>query len=264
MNNEPNVFNQENEPTPKYFDLIAHELIQDKALRELPGEQRGAVIADRFIGSVVRHGDVQGSKVSYSPVDVLIGMDDMEQAGLDGLRKITKTDGLRFAVRELSLDGDVIDLFGQMSQRLGQDEEGKYTLTSPAQIEGYLLAGGDKNQIRNGVGGVDMPGDDWIPVIVEHAQRMAQDPNMRWTTTNEARELISSSGPLLKNSGRDWLMANSSARKAGVDVDLLRRSAETVQRRAKDSQDMGHAALFLATGGRVNNYKKDLDRRSGY
>jgi len=109
-----------------------------------------------------------------------------------------------------------------------------------------------------------MPGDDWVPVIVEHTQRMAEDPNVHWTTSSEARDLINSSGPLLKNTGRDWLMANSSARKAGVDVDLLRRSAETVQRRAKDSQDMGQAALFLATGGRVSNYKKDLDRRSGY
>ena len=264
MNNEPTIFNQENEPAPKYFDAIAHELIQDKTLLELPGGQRGAVIVDRFIGSVVRHGDVQGSGELYSPAAVLDGMDAIKNYSVNGFRKITGTDGLRSAVRELSLDSDVMNVFGDISKRLSQDEEGKYTLTSPAQIEGYLLAGGEENQIRNGVGGVDMPGDDWVPVIVEHTQRMAEDPNVHWTTSSEARDLINSSGPLLKNTGRDWLMANSSARKAGVDVDLLRRSAETVQRRAKDSQDMGQAALFLATGGRVSNYKKDLDRRSGY
>ena len=264
MNNEANPFNPENEAAPKYFDAIAHELIQDKTLHELPSGQRGAVIVDRFIGSVVRHGDVQGSGELYSPAAVLDGMDAIKNYSVNGFRKITGTDGLRSAVRELSLDSDVMNVFGDISKRLSQDEEGKFTLTSPAQIEGYLLAGGEKNQIQNGVGGVDMPGDDWVPVIVEHTQRMAEDPNVHWTTSSEARDLINSSGPLLKNTGRDWLMANSSARKAGVDVDLLRRSAETVQRRAKDSQDMGQAALFLATGGRVSNYKKDLDRRSGY
>ena len=264
MNNEPTILNQEKEPNSKNFETIARELIQDETLLELSGDQRGSVIVDRFIGSIVRHGDVQGSKVSYSPADVLTGMDYMSHTSVNGLREVTNTDGLRNAVRELSNDGDVYQLFGKISPRLSQDEEGKYTLTSPAQIEGYLLAGGDKNQIRNGVGGVDMPGDSWIPVIVEHTQRMAQNPNMHWTTNSEAYGRINSSGPLLKNTGRDWLMANSSAQKAGVDVDLLRRSAETVQRRAKDSHDMGQAALFLATNGRVGDYKKDLDRRSGY
>ena len=264
MNNEPTISGQEKEPNSKNFDAIANELLMDKTLQELPGDQRGVVIVDRFIGSIVRHGEVKGSSASYSAADVLEGMDYISQAGLNGLREITNTDGLRNAVRDLSNDGDVARMFGQMSQRLSQDAEGEYTLTSPAQIEGYLLAGGQKNVIRDAVGGVDMQGDSWIPVLVEHTQRMAESPDINWKTKSDAYGLIGSSGPLLKNTGRDWLMANSSAQKAGVDVDLLQRSAERVQRRAKTENSMGHSALFLATGGRIENYKKDLDRRSGY
>jgi len=264
MNTEPTVSNKEEEWKSRNFDAIANELLKDKILQELPGDQRGAVIVDRFIGSIVRHGEVRGSSASYNPADVLGGMDYISQAGLNGLRKITNTDGLRNAVRELSNDGDVARLFGQMSQRLSKDTEDKYTLTSPAQIEGYLLAGGQRNVIRDAVGGVDMQGDSWIPVIVEHTQNMAENSAISWKTNSDAYGLIGSSSPLLKNTGRDWLMANSSARKAGVDVDLLQRSAERVQRRAKTENSMGHSALFLATGGRVENYKKDLDHRSGY
>ena len=264
MNNEPTISNIEQQAAPKYFEAYAKQLTNDESLRELPSVQRAAVIADRFIGSVVRHGEVQGSQVSYSPGDVIKGMDLVSKTGAYGLKEITNTDGLRKAVLELSTDSDVALLFGQMSNRLSEDADGKYTLTSPAQIEGYLLSGGAQNKITNPVGGVDMEGDTWIPVIIDHAQRMAENPGLTWTTTNEARELIGSSGPLLQNTGRDWLKANSSAIKAGVDVDLLRRSAEKVQRRTKDSHDMGHTALYLATSGRVGDYKKDLDRRSGY
>lgn len=264
MNNEPTISNQEKQPNSKNFDVIARELIGDESLRKLPGEQRAIVIADRFIGSIVRHGDVQGSKNAYSPADVLDGMDYISEAGVDGLREVTNTDGLRNAVRDLANDGDVANLFGTLSNRLARDESGEYTLTSIAQIEGYLLAGGDKNQIRNGVGGVDMQGDSWVAVIAEHTQRMVQNPHLNWTTNSQAYELIGSSGPLLKNTGRDWLMANSSARKAGVDTDLLRRSAEKVQSRTKANQDLGHSALFLATDGRISSYKQGLDRRSGY
>lgn len=92
---------------------------------------------------------------------------------------------------------------------------------------------------------------------------MAENPDIDWKTNSDAYELIGSSGPLFKNTERDWLMANSSARKAGVDVDLLQRSAEWIQRRVKTENSMGHSALFLATGKRVEYYKKDLDCRFG-
>ena len=264
MNNEPTITSPEKEAELKHFEAFTQSLINDESLRELPDVQRASVIADRFIGSVVRRGELQGSALSYSPGDVLKGVDLVSHTGAFALKEITNTDGLRKAVLALSLDSDVAPLIGQMSNRLSQDAEGQYTLTSAAQIEGYLLSGGKENKITNPVGGVDMEGDSWIPVIIEHTQLMAENPGLPWTTAAQARELMNSSGPLLKNSGQDWLKAQSSATKAGVDVDLLRRSAEKVQRRTKDGHDMGHTALYLATGGRVSEYKKDLDRRSGY
>jgi len=263
MNNEPTIFNQEKAPKPKYFEAITDALLRDEELRRLPGDQRGAVIVDRFIGSIVRHGEVQGSKTNYGPADILAGMDAVGK-GTGDIMEITGTDGLRKSVLELADDKDVARMFGQMSARLSHDAKGDHTLTSSAQIEGYLLAGGAENKIVDATPGVDMQGDSWIGVIAEQTQRMAQDPNLDWITNTQAYDLMKSSGPLLKNSGRDWMMANSSARKAGVDVDLIRRSAEHVQRRNKDGNLMGHAALYLATGGKISTYKQDLDRRSGY
>jgi hypothetical protein len=264
MNNELAFNNQEKESKLNGFDSIAKDLINDPELQELPGVQRGTTIVDRFIGSIVRHGELQGSKTSYSPADILAGIDNVSSLGEYGLKEITNKENLRVAVANLSMDPDVAKLFGQMSGRLSQDEAGAYTLTSTAQIEGYLLAGGEKNYTKNPVGGVDMHGDSWIPVLMEHTQRMADDPYNHWISADHARELVGSSAPLIKNSGNDWQQANSSARKAGVDLDLLRRSAEKVQDRVQSGHDLGSTALFLATGGRIKSYKQDLNRRSGF
>lgn len=264
MNQERTNFSQEKEATPKSFDTIAQELITNKELSELEGPQRALVIADRFIGSIVRHGEVKGASASYSPAEVLEGMDYISKAGVSGLKEITRTEGLREAVRDLSLDEDVAKLFGSLSSRLSQDEEGKYTLTSAAQVEGYLLAGGNANIVKNPVGGVHMPHDTWIPVILEQTQRMASNPNLNWLTTYQARELTTSSSDYIRNGGNDWLKATTSAEKVGVDVQLLGRSAERIQERhVRNDREMGSTALFLATGGSIKQYSKSLDSRSG-
>jgi hypothetical protein len=266
MNFEIPQSEEKEAPKVKGFDTVAHELLDDETLNDLSPRERAEVIADRFIGSVVRHGDVQGSKQSYSPDNIIGRMDLVGTTSgteqYENLMRITGTNGLRSAVMELVSDEDVATLFGQLKERLSVGEEGEYTLTSPAQIEGYLLSGGEKNDVKGNFG-EDIMAEQWVPVVLEHVDQLAQKPGLEWRTRTEARELIKEGGELSKNTGRDWLVALDAAEKAGVDVNVIRRSAEKIQRHQKDRQGFGNRALFLATGPSIKKYAHDLYSRSG-
>ena len=244
------------------FDSVASELLTNEQIRALPEIEQGRVIVDRFIGAVVRHGEVTGSQATYSPLDIIRGIDKLSLIGEKGMREITSTDGLRNAVYALAGDERVGREVGDLASRLSFDEKGRYVLTSPAQIEGYLISGGSENIVNEPAGGVHMQMDGWMPVILEHTKHMAANPYLGWMSYDRARELTTSSAPLLRNTGRDWEKALRSAEKVGVDVDLLQRSAEKVQARIRASHDMGATALFVATEGRIRSYKKNLDLRS--
>lgn len=264
MQTEQNLSTVEKEAPTKSFDAIAAELLKDESLKSLEGVQRGQVIIDRFIGSLVRHGDVVGSNETVTPAIILGDIDRMGKGNNpeEVLKGITNTNKLRRAVLDLSLDPDVGPLVGKFSERLKTEDNDKYTLTSPAQIEGYLLAAGSKNSVQDPRGGIEMHGDTWIPVILEQTKRMAADSHITWMTSSQQRGLIDSGLPLLRNAGNDWRMATTSAEKVGVDLDLIRRSAEKVQQRVKDNHELGHTGLFLATDGKIEGYKQDLSRRS--
>ncbi|MES2630927.1 MAG: hypothetical protein V4611_03140 [Patescibacteria group bacterium] len=250
------------------FDKIAADLLNDASIGKLPIEDQGRVIADRFVGALVRRGPIETASDTFNAADILHLMDNVGK--LDGATKtITRTDGLRAGVLALSADERVGQLFGRLSSTLetsgASDGEEQFTLTSAAQIEGYLLAGGDKNNITDGVGGVHMSGSQWIGVVTEHTERMSKNPHLSWLTSTKARELVTSSAPLIYHSGRDWQMASASAERAGIDMNLLKRSAEKLQEQTvKTDHDLGNTALFLATGGKIASYKQDLNRRSRY
>lgn len=264
MHQETQPTTHEKEPSklPR-FDEIATELLEDKTIQQLPSHEQGQVIADRFIGSLVRHGSVEGSQVSYDPIDTLLLMDKLSAP--EDMQKITGTDGLRGAVRMLAYDERVAPVFGNLANRIGFDnDKSQYTFTSLSQLEGYLASGKRENYVSNPVGGVHMHGDDWMPVVLEHAQRMSQDTHIDWMSMGKARELMESSAPLIKNTGRDWQAATLSAERIGVDMDLVRRSAETIQRRVRANHELGATALLSVTRRRVDDYKQSLDRRSGF
>ncbi len=241
------------------FDTLAESLLSDKAINELPPEDQGRVIADRFIGALVRRGEVKGSQTTYTPQEVLHLMDRIQRS--EDLRTITGTDGLRAAVEKLSLDERVGPVFGQLEGQLRVDERGQQTLTSMAQIEGYLQAGGRNNEVKNPVGGVHTQLDDWIPIMLDHVDRMKDDPYLNWMSVGSARELMTSDAPLIKETGRDWQKAILSAEKVGADVGLIGRSAEYIQRTIKAGRDLGSRALLVTTGWKVAMYRDNLERR---
>ena len=68
----------------------------------------------------------------------------------------------------------------------------------------------------------------------------------------------------VRKSGNDWAMAARSAEKAGVDMNLLTRTAERAKLRTTAGGDLGHAAAMLATKGRIESYKATVSRRQKF
>lgn len=246
-------------------------LLSSAEIQKLPEDEQGKVIVDRFIGAVVRHGEVTGNVNTYAP-DLTLGLiADFANGRHPNLRGVTSQDGLREAAILLNSDGRTGGLLGRLEEQFVRSEDPKtgkieITLTSPAQIEGYIQGGGEKNHLSayDAVPGVNMQGDEWAPILLEQVQRMSQDQYLSWNTLANARDMTTSSSPYIRNSGRDWQSAVATAEKVGVDVQLLRRSAEKIQRRNfLDKEDLGARAAFLATGGQISRYQDRLRSRSG-
>lgn len=262
---EYNIPPLEYEKTPEHpsYDQVVEKLLNSADIDGLPVEEQGHVIVDRFIGTLVRQGGVEGSQTSYSPADILHLMDEVS-SDPDALQTITRTDGLRSAVKLLASDERTGTLFGHFGQQLESsiDHNGNEvpTLTSVAQIEGYLIAGGKENRVTNPTGGVHMEGDSWMPVIMSEVERVQKNEYLKTLPArHELYDLMSSEAPLIKLSARDLNMAYSSAEKVGVDMDLLRRSTEMVKHRAKVGREIASSAIVLAMRGRVDAYNTKAD-----
>lgn len=261
---EPNQNEQLKSERPLLNEVSAR-LLNSKEIQELPVQEQGRVIIDRFIGSIVRQGEISGVLDSYDPRDTLALMDFISSKGEDSLNSITRANGLREAVKQLSLDTRTASLFGSLESRVEAtiDDQGKenLTFTSAAQIEGYLLAGGNENRVKNPYAGIHMEGDSWIPVILDQVQKMSNNPSLSWVTQSQAIGLMRSSIPSNQNAGKDWAQASRSAEKVGVDMEIIKRSAEKLQQRTMGVHDLGATALFLATRKQIASYQKDFDRR---
>lgn len=262
-NNLP-TFEQEKTPDIPAYDQVVKELFTDQQIEELPLAEQGHVIVDRFIGAIVRRGGAEGSQTTYSPADILHLMDKIS-TDPDALKEITRTDGLRQAVGLLASDDRTGKMFGRFSEQLASDvdREGNETptLTSVAQIEGYLTSGG-QNNVENPVGGVHMSGDTWVPVILHEIERTQKNEYLSLPTKTELYDSMKPDVyPLMRLSARDLSMAYNSAQEVGVDVELLRRSTEEMKRRARIGHNIASSALFLATRGRVDDY---ATQQAGY
>lgn len=250
------------------LDEYVKSLLTDRHIAELPIQDQGRVIVDQFIGGLLRQGELTSSQnQSFNAADILYLMDNLN--GDEDLKKFTSSAGLRKAVEELSTDPRSATVFGSLGSRLEstlvstqEGEKELFTLTSLAQIEGYLKAGGAKNRKLNPTGGVHMEGDSWIPVLVDGISRMSQDETRTWMTRSDAYGFIESSAPLIKNTGRDWVKATTTAESVGVDMALVQRSAEKVQARMSSGRHLAEMAFSKLMIGRVENYNVDLRRRS--
>lgn len=246
-------------------------LLSDETIKNLPETEQGKIIIDRFVGALVRHGEVKGNVDNYTPDRTLQLIADYMNGKAPDLRRVTSTEGLRAAAVQLSEDvrtGGLLNHVGELLDTEVNASTGKteYTFTTPAQVEGYIQGGGRANHldVYNAVPGVNIQGDEWAPILMEQVQRMSTSQQLTWPSLTDARGMMESSAPYIRNTGRDWQSAVYTAEKVGVDVNILKRSAEKIQRRQfTDNEDLGARAAFLATGGRISTYQDRLRSRSG-
>lgn len=258
--------------TPKQgYEKIAADLLASKELQELPDELRGTAIVDRFIGALVREGGaVSGNEAinQQRPEEILYDMDHMQDEG--ALRHFTRANGLRSAVKLLAEHEDVAPVLGGLSQRLGvaQDARGntQYVFHSVGQIEGYLEAGGNKNYIADARPGIELPGKEWMQVMLERLEGAVDPRNSTtlWQDMAGARTQMTSDLPYLRQAGRDWQAAEYSAQRVGVDTALIGRSVEYIQEQQRAHVDVGATALSAINRSMADQYRQRLNRSSSF
>lgn len=95
------------------FDIFTHKLLdsENKAIASLPIEEQGVAIIREFTKELVKQGDVEGSKISYTPEDTIDLIAVVNKR--EDLQKITKQNGLRAAVEGLLSDERVLRIAGK-------------------------------------------------------------------------------------------------------------------------------------------------------
>ena len=269
--NVPIEQNETKQEIPE-LDVIAKNLLNNSEIANLPEDEQGKVIMDRFIGTLVRRGGIMSKNAhigEMSPADVLRAMDAIgtldEHGMVRTVRNVTRTGGLRDGVILLAKNPRTGALFGNLASQLKQEftQQGKeiYTLTTEAQVDAYIEAGGSQNDNKN-AGRYENP-RAWIgPVMADfkavasgqqawlHTQTLATDLKDRHTITPEAYKRE-----------KELYNARTDAHFAGVDIELLRRSAEYMRQRDESvKQDLGGRGLFLATGGLSETYTKSHEK----
>lgn len=270
--NTPSVEQKEakNEHTPPMNEIV-NGLLTDTEIAKLPPEAQGKVIVDRFIGALVRHGDItsKNSEIgAMTPDHILSLMDKVGTRDSDGYltstMDFTRTDGLRAGVDALSQDERTGRLFGNLSHLLitERDDKGQaqYTLTSEAQLDGYIEAGGDKNKSRSA-----SPYEDptkWIGPVMADVHNVISGRS-EWRVTqgllNDIKDRYAVTPEYFKRAG-ELYEARNQAFFAGVDLNVLRRSAEYMRHRDDSTKrEVGERGLFLVTGGKLTAYKDSHD-----
>lgn len=238
-------------------------LLSDETIKNLPENEQGKVIIDRFIGSLVRHGEVQGAVDSYTPDFTLKLISDYMNGKAPNLRAVTSTEGLRAAAISLSSDERTGGLLGHVSELLktevnpntGKEE---YTLLTEAQLDGYIDSGGGKNNKYN-AGQYEDP-TEWIGPFMADVHDVANGHGV-WRADSTLANDIRDQGavtPEYYKRAKELYEARMQAYYAGVDLGVVRRSVEYMHARDEDTKkEAGERALFLATGGKLDRYKQN-------
>ncbi|UTX51171.1 hypothetical protein KI440_03110 [Candidatus Saccharibacteria bacterium TM7i] len=272
-------FEVKKDTTPPLNEVVT-TLLADEEIQKLPEAEQGRVIVDRFIGSLVRHGGVESSNAEVGVMnadEILSHMDKIgtnDENGLHTIREITRTDGLRESVKQLAGDARTAQLFGHMTEQLGvtrgSDGTPYYTLTTRAQMDGYIEAGGKRNDNKN-VGPYQDP-QEWVGVFMSDIDDIASGYRESRSTSEIARDVQSADSitPEAHKRAQELYAARSTANVLGIDTEMMRRSAEFIRDRDElTKRELGARAVSLAMRRPIQRYRDShnawFDRRmQGY
>lgn len=205
-----------------------------------PREQ-GQYITDRVIGDVVA-AEQQGAfvgKPESTAEAVLRGVQLLHGTSLDPedfmskVGQITQARGVRGAVALLADDDRTAGFLATAAAAIEKDEQGRVTLTSLGQVEGYLY------------GMADGGPRSWQQPIIAELARYATAPDdqkqARWRDENS--RLLGADNRYIRGEQQAWDEAVRAAREDGVDMSLVVRSAEQIRAERHDPQTLGAAAV---------------------
>jgi hypothetical protein len=203
-------------------------LLDNEEVGRLPVAQRGRYVADRMVGATV----AQWSKGAFrrdgknpTPRDVLATVESAVNGSPDAVTwqqkigGITRSGGVRVAAALMAQDARTGSILSSIGNAV-HEEDHDVTLRSPAQLEGYLYGMSD---------GEFQP---WQAPILKEVRRYVDStddqPTARWQH-GVATSLRGADNEYIRENQKAWDEAASQAREAGVDMDMIVRSADAIR-----------------------------------
>ena len=231
-------FSEENENKP--FGSVEN-LLADKHLR-------GDDILNYFAGSLLRHGSFETSQGSDQQIgDVLKTLTAVAALEAKNQREepnpyaeqtaksVTRNDGLRDAVKRLGQDGRVqeaaladveSDSQNGIARRLARSlETNEPILANVEQIEGYLFGDPDANEVNYQNG-------KWVQDLSEKIKYVIEG-QADWPKQDDAA----------------WRSVVGNADAAGIDLIMLKSSADRIRRDRIRNKEFGRVSLGNLAGG---------------
>lgn len=216
-------------PVSAHVEAVMHETQQ----ADLAPDERAGVLADHLAGAALRTGeDAEQTQLMLRAVSTLAGSEKWQG-------KFTRQNGLRRTLVHLDTDTDGKVALGTVGHRLTNDAEGRVLMTSLDQLAGYVSP--KTEQEAQAVSGLDKA-VPWKDELIREFTDYVAIPGRKeaWKAADNLGSEVSS----VKESQQQWERAQEIAKRAGLDVDLLTRSAEFIKKHAEISgKKVGGLAL---------------------
>lgn len=237
MNYEPGYTDKENADEWTLNDKVA-VLLESQEIKDLPAEEQGKVVLDQFVGMLMRKGDILTSgNESMSPEFTLRTMAELANDKLpNGLTEFTRNQGMRDAVAALVTDERTHAHIKDIEDFIHIGSGGEQVLGSIDQVEGYIAASTNDVDTRNHsyIGGWERKMREYIHNVVHE--------NHKWSN-NLYHGMIESDNDTLRKKGIEIQKVHLTAEKAGMNWQLLGKSAEFMKRRKDSGHDIGAQAV---------------------
>lgn len=218
------------------------QLLEDETVRQLPPNNQGSYIVDRFVGNVAAAWSRGKLSSDQTAVEVLHGVASAVSNSPDlaswkqNIGTVVRADGIRVAVELMTKDRRTGTFLERIDNAIAETPQGP-ALRTVAQLEGYVY----------GLSGNEYRG--WHDTVLNEVNRYIQldydRPNAHWDNET-AKNLLSSDVPSIRTAQRAWDQAMTEAAKDGMDVGLLARSAEMIRTNRHIAGGIGHGAIRAA------------------
>jgi hypothetical protein len=232
--------NYQQEPVPVNFAELTKSLLESEDVKGLPELEQGAFIMDHLLGRIVAAGPVESNAGQKSPLDLVRDMQDYAvmatHQGHEAARTlVTRKNGMRGMVDALSRDVRVGSLWLNLENRVtGGYGSDVIALSSIAMIDGYL--DGKEEATTEVIGG------GWKEALTDEVQAYAQgDEKPRWN----ADDLLGSDVEKIRKGQLAWKRSVEDAQRAGVDMNLVIRSADRLRTNHRAGQALGRRVASI-------------------